>query len=182
MVIGWHKPVMTQRELGGAVYDVLTQARANVAVYVERDTRPWKTILVAHREGELDHGALEVAVDIARADTEVRLKVLNVVSRGGAKYHAPFLSEPGLEGRVEVIHVETSEPLDAVVEHARDCDLVVIGVSRTWGTDPQFFGVRHERIARETKASLLLVRRRSAVASDAGVTAKTPSAPPPPGR
>ena len=51
-----------------------------------------------------------------------------------------------------------------------------------WGTDPQFFGVRHERIARETKASLLLVRRRSAVASDAGVTAKTPSAPPPPGR
>ena len=47
---------------------------------------------------------------------------------------------------------------------------VVIGVSRTWGTDPQFFGVRHERIARETQASLLLVRRQSAVATDAGVT------------
>lgn len=162
IVIGWHKPVMTQRVLGGAVYDVLTQARCHVAVYVERDTRPWKTILVAHRAGESDHGALDVAVDIARADSEVRLKVLDSVDKGGATLDEPFLREPGLAGRVQVIHVETDEPLDALVEHAQDCDLVVVGVSRTWGLTPQFFGVRHERIAGETKASLLLVRRRSA--------------------
>lgn len=160
VVIGWHKPVMSQRVLGGSVYDVLRHAKCHVAVYVERDTRAWKTILVAHRAGDADHGALDVAVDIVRADPDARLRVLDVVDPGGAGLDAPFLSEPALEGRVEVIRAETKDPLDAVVKQARDCDLVVVGVSRTWGLTPQFFGLRHERIARETKASLLLVRQR----------------------
>jgi nucleotide-binding universal stress UspA family protein len=58
--------------------------------------------------------------------------------------------------------VRTKNPVDAVVEQARGGrhDLVVIGVAKAWGLTPAFFGVRHERLVRETAASLLIVRKR----------------------
>ena len=56
--------------------------------------------------------------------------------------------------------VTSDDPIEVVVSEARrNYDLVVLGVSESFGLEPSPFGARHERIARECPASLLVVRR-----------------------
>ncbi len=160
VLIGWHKPVVSESVLGGTVADVLRHTRADVAVYLERTFRPWTRVLVPYRGGPHDQAALRLASRIART-TGAEITLLHVVppaSGDGAETREAFPSN------VELRVVPSDDPVEALVAVAREgFDLVVVGVSETWGLDPSPFTVRHERIARECPASMLIVRTHAAV-------------------
>jgi hypothetical protein len=63
----------------------------------------------------------------------------------------------------------------AVLDEARDADLIVIGVSEEWGLESQLLGWRPQRIADESPSSLLIVRKfAQAPAPQASSTAPQP--------
>lgn len=173
VVMGWHKPVVGNKILGGVVYDVMSHAPATVAVYVERSETRWRRVLVPYRDDDKDAAALDAALRLASA-SDVELTVLRVVPEGAERPEElsgsagqrasevlpPAWREHPVAGRVVVSVVGSNAPVDAVVEAVRrgEHDLVVIGVAKAWGLTPAFFGVRHERIVEETTASLLIVR------------------------
>jgi Kef-type K+ transport system membrane component KefB/nucleotide-binding universal stress UspA family protein len=171
VLLGWHKPVVSKRILGGAVNDVMTRSRADVAVYVERSFEPWKRILVPYRDLVNDALALEAAGRIARS-CGLPITVLQVVENEGdvgttvtelVNAVTPALPSETERTHVEVKVVRNDDPVAAVVDEVTQggYDLVVIGVAATWGIQPGFFGIRHERLASETRASLLIIRRRN---------------------
>jgi Kef-type K+ transport system membrane component KefB/nucleotide-binding universal stress UspA family protein len=168
VVMGWHKPVVGNKILGGAVYDVMSHAKSTVAVYVERGATPWRRILVPYRETLHDAAALDAALRIASA-VDAELTVLRVVEEGAAipvgleglgEILPPGRREQAFALGVRVQGVRSGAPVDVVVQEVRRgaYDLVVIGVAKAWGLTPAFFGMRHERIVEETQASLLIVR------------------------
>lgn len=166
VLMGWHKPLVSSRILGGPVYDVMTRAPADVAVYVERSFEPWRRILVPYRGTAHDDAALGAALRIASA-SEIAVTVLHVVTEGdepGARLNDLLarVSGPGNgKAHVEVKVVRGEDPVSVVVDEARGgaYDLVVIGVAREWDLTPSFVGVRHERLAHETNCNLLIVRK-----------------------
>ncbi|HEX2189633.1 MAG TPA: cation:proton antiporter, partial [Longimicrobiaceae bacterium] len=160
VLMGWHKPVFGRSILGGTVHRVMSEARAEVAVYLERRPDPWRRVLVLYRSGLHDRAAAETGRRIARAG-RAEVELLQVVEPGGTGDGAP---EPGWAAAlaadgVRLRMLESGSPEDAAVEEARrGYDLVVVGASGTWGMEPSAFGARGERLARETGASLLIVR------------------------
>jgi nucleotide-binding universal stress UspA family protein len=164
--MGWQKPVVSKRILSGSVHDVMTRAATDVAVYVERSFEPWKRVLVPFRSSAHDDAALEMAGRIGAAN-HIPVTVLHVIrDEKDALILSPALvarvaSGGALPAGVAVKVVRSDDSLTELVQEVRrgDHDLVVIGVAREWGLTPAFFGMRHERLARETKASLLIIRR-----------------------
>jgi nucleotide-binding universal stress UspA family protein len=171
VVMGWHKPVVTQRILGGIVAEVLAEASSDVAVYVERHFEPWKRILVPYRGGIHDTGALEAAGFIAANDPSIEVVVFHLGEVRADTDDTPFretplvlplpLSAPAVADRVKIIRGEDPEPIRDVVNEAKSggYQLVVLGVAKEWGLTPDFVGSRHERIVSETHCSLLVIRK-----------------------
>ncbi|UJR79582.1 cation:proton antiporter [Sandaracinus amylolyticus] len=177
VLLGWHKPVISRRILGGAVYDVMTNAPADVAVYLERRFAPWSRILVPCRDLARDLPALRAAGRIG-ATTGVPVTVLHIVPPSGTPSATDVelraaVSSASDSQRAEVTleQVRSDDPVGAVVSAARrgEHDLVVVGVSNAWGIEPAIFGVKHERLAEETEASLLILRTHEIAAQRAAV-------------
>jgi Kef-type K+ transport system membrane component KefB/nucleotide-binding universal stress UspA family protein len=168
IVMGWHKPVVTQRILGGIVSEVLAEATSDVAVHVERHFEPWRRILVPYRGGIHDTGALEAAGFIAANDPGVEVVVFHLGETPGERSETPALvlplplRAPSVVDRVKVIRGDDPDPIRDVVNEARsgNYELVVLGVAKAWGLSPDFVGSRHERIVSETNCSLLVIRKR----------------------
>jgi Kef-type K+ transport system membrane component KefB/nucleotide-binding universal stress UspA family protein len=160
VLLGWHKPVIGRSILSGTVHEVIKDARSQVAVYLERRPQPWRRVLVLYRGGVHDRAAVEMGRRIAAADG-VEVQVLHVAGPGAAEGAGP---EPGWAAAlaadgVGLRTVESASPEEEAVAEAReDYDLVVVGASGAWGMEPNAFGTRGERLARETTASLLIVR------------------------
>jgi Kef-type K+ transport system membrane component KefB len=160
VVLGWHKPVIGRSILSGTVHDVMEGARGEVAVYLERGSQPWRRVLVPYRGGVHDRAAVEMGRRIAAAPG-VEVTVLHVAGPGAGRGAEP---EPGwapalAADGVRLKTVESAAPGDAAVVEAREgYDLVVVGASGAWGMEPTVLGAREERLARETAASLLVVR------------------------
>jgi len=182
VLMGWHKPVVSNRILGGIVYDVMTRAPSDVAVYVERTFDPWTRILVPYRGSVHDTAALAAAGRIAAA-RDIPVTVLHIIA--DANDNNPSVSDlvdrvvPSGAPRthVEIKIVRRHDPIAAVVDEVRlgAYDLVVVGVSRTWGLTPSFFGVRHERLAHETNANLLIVRKHLEASAPASASLLSPA-------
>lgn len=155
VILGWHKPILGNSILSGTVNAVFRQVDAEVAVLVDRGTAPWRNILVPYRDLAADAGALDMARRVA-AQAESKVTILHVVSDTAAG----TIEFP--EGaRLKL--VRDQDPLDAAVAEARQgYDLIVVGVSRTWGTTPSPLGRRHQALAGASNASLLVVRPRRA--------------------
>jgi nucleotide-binding universal stress UspA family protein len=183
VLIGWHKPVVSQSVLGGTVYDVLRHTRADVGVFIARHEGPLRRVLVPFASGPHDQAALTIAgrlADVSGAD----VTILHVIPPTAA-------DEPGADragegdtlpdGRplpegVRLLVVESRHPLDTLVEIARgEFDLVVAGASELWGLEPSLFSRRHERLARECPAAVLIVRAGPAPAREARTTSRARS-------
>ena len=199
VLMGWHKPVVSQSILSGTVYDVLKHTRSDVAVYLGRTFRPWARVLVPYRGGVHDAAALALAVRIG-ATTDAEVTLLHVVAPGadtparglsgdasgdGAPALQP-LRPDALPEAVAVRVVEGADPVQVLVDVAREgYDLVVVGISDAWGLEPSVFSTRHERLARECPSSMLIVRRfvapgapaRTAPADAADVPVRSAEAP-----
>jgi nucleotide-binding universal stress UspA family protein len=182
VLMGWHKPVLGGSILSGTANTVLRSAQVDVAVLVDRGPAPWRRILVPYRNPTEDLGALDMARRIAtRGDVEVT--ILHVPALHGPVSAADRLAsrweEHAFPEGVRLKVVESANPLDAAVHEAQQgYDLIVVGVSSAWGTKPSTwdtvpspFGRRHERLARATNASLLVVRSRAARSAAAATIA-----------
>jgi Kef-type K+ transport system membrane component KefB len=170
VLMGFHRPVIGRAILGGTVHRVFTTAPADVAIFVDRKPLPAgvaKKILVPYLGGSHDRLALELADRMAR-NTNARVTVLHVVppkrqdeaaTLGAKNQVEKTFAEPGKASPVEFKVVEHYSPVTAVLDEARDTDLIVIGVSEEWGLESQLLGWRPQRIADESPSSLLIVRK-----------------------
>jgi Kef-type K+ transport system membrane component KefB/nucleotide-binding universal stress UspA family protein len=173
ILMGWHKPILSESILSGTVNEVMRNAKADVCVYLERQFNPYKNILVPFREGVHDKGALALAQQIA-VNIDAQVTVLHIVKPKAINTNKPVQSassakediiraggvEDFPEERIKLQVVESDSPLDTALKIAnRNFDLVVVGLSETWGLDPSLFSKRHERLARECPASLLILRK-----------------------
>lgn len=171
ILMGWHNPILTESILSGTVNEVMQSAKTDVCVYLERQFNPYKNILVPFNEGVHDRGALELAHRIA-VNTNGQVTLLHIIK---PKNLPPVETDnqtlpdkipqargieefPGDNVKLEV--VESDTPLDTAIEISKkNYDLVVVGLSETWGLEPSLFSKRHERLGRECPASLLILRK-----------------------
>lgn len=163
VLMGWHRPVTSQSILSGPIATVMQEAHSDVAVYMVRQFRPWRRVLVPYFGGPHDRGALELARRIG-VYSGLRLTLLHVVAPERAD-DAPRLglSEAASDFEADGVHLKVIESTDPVETLVRETwlgyDLVVLGASDVWGMEPKLFSTRHERLAFATPASLLVVRK-----------------------
>ncbi len=167
VLMGFHKPVIGHAILGGTVHSVMTHAPADVGIFVNRGLDGARRILVPYLGSAHDRLALDIASRLGRGTTGVQITVLHVVApnRGdsaqalGAKNAADrAFTEPG-QNPVLMRIVEHASPVAAILEAAKEFDLVIIGVGEEWGLESQVFGFRPQRIAQDCPVSLLIVRK-----------------------
>jgi len=169
ILMGFHKPVFSRAILGGTVHRVMTGAEADVGVFVDRGFVAARRVLVPFLAGRHDLLAVSLASRFAR-HAEAEVTVLRVIPPGGTGprtqgdrarediervFNDPAPAPPRpLDLRV----VEDASPVDAVLRVAGEFDLVIVGVSENWGLESHLFGLRPERVAARSPASLLIVR------------------------
>lgn len=166
ILMGWHKPVMDESVFSGTVRDVLNSARCDVCVYLERQFNSYKNILVPFNEGIHDKAALQLAHKIA-VNIDAMVTVLHIVKPrshedGPHSTTAYQRIEDFPDQHVKIHVIESSEPLETVLKIAKqNFDLIVVGLSETWGLDSSLLSNRHERLIFECPASILVVRKYS---------------------
>ncbi len=185
VLMGYHNPIFGKAMLGGTVHRVLTTCPTHVAVFVDRGLRNIDRILVPYLGSAHDALALELAARIVR-NTSARATILHVVppmSASAAKSAEAkrtverVFQNPADNASSHFQVIEDSSPAGVVLHHARDFDLVIIGVAEEWGLESRPFGWRPEKIARDCPASLLIVRKfAKAEESTAKVNLQQPAA------
>ncbi len=163
ILMGWHRAMVPDGEPEGPIRGVIEGAESDVAVYLARQFRPLRRILVPFYGGKHDRRALELAARIARR-TDEPVTVLHVVAPDGEASSSGLSAavEEFSDGRVRLKMVESDDPVDAAIREAwTGYDLIVAGASEVWGVDFSFFSDRLQRLAFATPASLLVVHARS---------------------
>jgi nucleotide-binding universal stress UspA family protein len=175
ILMGHHKPVFGRTILGGTVHRVMTASDCDVAIFVQRHTDMPQKLLVPYRGSAHDKLAVELAGRMARHG-KVQVTVLRVVAptadnaTGDGEGPANngkhieqdikrLLTDMSSEAAAEVKTVAHTSPVDAVLSEAPNFDLMVVGVSEEWGLESHLFGWYSERIAAESRCSLLIVRK-----------------------
>jgi Kef-type K+ transport system membrane component KefB len=169
VLVGWHKPVLGRSILSGTVNAVLRAAKTDVAVLVERNPGPWRRILVPYRNPDEDLGALDMARRIAsHGNAEVTILHVTAPNREAESSLASRWEDHAFPDGVRLKLAHGGNPLAAAISEAQQgYDLIVVGVSSAWGTNPTPLGQRHEELASATSASLLVVRRHGATSTAA---------------
>ena len=175
VMMGFHKAVIGTAILGGTVHRVLNQTETNVAILVDRGYRGAKRILVPYLGSPHDTLAMEIARRLG-TQADVQITVLHVVSAerqmnaGAVKVVESVFSEPGLSQKLKFKVVQDEDPVGAVVQYAKEADLVIIGLAEEWGLESHLFGFKLERIAEELENSMLIVRRHHALPAPMNAT------------
>ena len=170
VLLGWHRSFWGNNILGGAVGEVMRKAKADVAVMVD----PAGTGLAIPKDGEIvvpygggfhEDVGYELALRLADAsDASVTLVGPGGAERGGrtidlGERAAQAYEDQGVWTTPVTVAGDAGDAADAVVEHARDADLVVLGVGDDWARDKRSLGGLREMVAARSMAPILLVRR-----------------------
>ena len=170
VLIGFHKPVFGRTMLGGVVHRVLESVETDVAVFVDRGFLGARRILVPYLGGEHDRLALQLAARAARgAKAEVTVMHVTAPDKRTGKLGATrsavervMVADGQPPVTFEFRATEDPSPVDAVLRESASYDLVIIGVSEEWGLESHPFGLRPERVAEQSRASMLIVRKYAA--------------------
>ena len=165
ILLGWHKPVLSQTHLGGVVHDVLAGADAPVGVFVDRDFEAPRRLLVPWLGSSAeanDEAALAIAARLCRT-TGASMTVLGVARPGTTVERPASAPDDAL-----FVVVGAEDPVEAVVEYAerglQPFDLIVVGLGRAWGLPerrlPVHLGLHPERLLHDAPTSVLAVRDR----------------------
>jgi nucleotide-binding universal stress UspA family protein len=168
IVMGWPRPAPGGRDPGPTVDRLLDGAHCDVAVLLDRREPPWRNVLLPFVGGAHDL----LAVDLVRriADSGASVTILHIVEPGRDGAEPPRLRtrETG-SFRDEHVTLRVVESRDAIRETIREArngyDLIVVGVTPTFAGGLYPWGLRHQRLTRESEASLLVVRSRRDVAA-----------------
>jgi Kef-type K+ transport system membrane component KefB/nucleotide-binding universal stress UspA family protein len=163
VVMGWHKPLFFKNVMGGLVGQVLRDAPANVAIFVDKGLKDVKRIVVPYLGKPQDRGALMAAERMGRLPG-VTVTILHVVKpgRGLADSRLDLKTVmdreiPGsADNSVRMRIVETDSPIDAAVEESRENDLLILGMSEEWQLDPGSMFANSESVAQRSACSVLI--------------------------
>lgn len=172
IMMGWHRPAFSRNRLGGRVGQILSQAKVDVAVFVDRGRERLETLLVPYAANLHDDLGLELALRLLVNGERRTLTVLRVVQNEGAptelsnEFRTLMEQLPSLvRDRIDIQIVGAAEPIQAVVQASETVDLTIAGTSRAWGIERQTLGRYTDALATECRSSLLITRRYSQVTS-----------------
>ncbi|MCC6620556.1 MAG: cation:proton antiporter [Deltaproteobacteria bacterium] len=166
VLLGWHKPVLSQTHLGGIVHDVLIGADAPVGIFVDRGFEAPRRVLVPWLGSDAepnDQAALRLATRLATT-TGASVTVLGI-ARPGVTVERPTEAP---DGALFVV-VGAEDPIAAIIDFAarglEPYDLIVVGLGRAWGLPerrflPMSLGLTPERLLHAAPTSVLAIRDR----------------------
>ncbi len=171
ILLGWHRPVFDKNRLGGRVGQLLSSARSDVAVFVDRGRGALTKILVPYAASLHDDLGLELALRLLTNSEQCSLQILRVTLPGipAGEFSREFNTlmnqlDPSVRDRIEIPILETSlEPIQAVVNRSANVDLTIAGASREWGLERQTLGRYADVLATQCHSSLLITRKYSQV-------------------
>jgi Kef-type K+ transport system membrane component KefB/nucleotide-binding universal stress UspA family protein len=164
VLLGWHRSFWGNNILGGAVGDVLRKAKADVAVVVD----PAGTGLAIPKGGEIlvpyaggfhEDSGYNLAVRLADA-SDASVTLVGPEDEHAAEELGERAARTYEDSGVWATPVTVAgDAGESVVSHAKDADLVVLGVGDDWARDKRSLGGLREMIAARSTAPILLVRR-----------------------
>jgi Kef-type K+ transport system membrane component KefB/nucleotide-binding universal stress UspA family protein len=161
VLMGYHDPLFGHRLLGGAVGQVLRDARADVAVLVDPEgprplgLRDGGRILVPYAGTFHEQVGLDLALRLART-TGAGLTLL--VSEDAQAEERATEAEAGTDFPMERVPVR-GDVTEALFERASDFDLLVLGVGDRWMTQQETLASVREEVMERAGTPYLLVRR-----------------------
>lgn len=173
MVLGWPQPSPHPEKAFGSVVDLISAAPpCDLAAVRLRHTGDPRKIAVSVAGGPNARLALEVAItqaDAVEARTGVRPEVRAVhVLRPGAgrpeEVEAELRERLDIQGwPLELELVPGEEIVEALLSAAEDADQIVVGASGERLLDQQLFGSIPQRLAEESHATVVMVKRHDPV-------------------
>jgi Kef-type K+ transport system membrane component KefB/nucleotide-binding universal stress UspA family protein len=185
VLLGWHKPLLSQSLLGGTVYQVMANSTSDVAVLIDRGLAQIKRVLLPYNGSAHDFTALRLARRL-HMQNGAEVTVLHVVPPGRSAAHPKLGAESAVQsifeqkdesGNVRMKVVEHEHPPQAALEEAsQGYDLVVVSVGSEWGLEQKRFGLFPEQIMQECPTSMLVVRQYEGEQDASGASEKTDAA------
>jgi amino acid transporter len=177
VVLGWPGYTNTAGRIFGSVIDpIVDDPPADIAIVRYREFRPLRSILVPVAGGPNSRKATQMAVSMARQDTNgpVKVTLLHVVPAGaGTRVHvrAEQVFRDSLVGSdyepIERRVIESVDVSETILEYAKSgdadmcCDLIVIGATN----EPLFrnlmVGNLVRKVAEDAEVTVVVVKRRS---------------------
>lgn len=171
ILLGWHRPAFSKNRLGGRVGQILSTARTDVAVFVDRQHSKLEHLLVPYVPNIHNDLGLEIALRLLVNDETRSLTVLRVrheAQENDLTHEFRMLMNhlpTSVLKRVHLPQVEAENSIDAVVKASGTADLTIAGASREWGLERQTLGFYTDALAVQCQSSLLITRRYSQVTS-----------------
>lgn len=165
ILMGWHRPTFRANRLGGRVGQVLSNARADVAVFVDRQHQQLQNLLVPYISNNHNDLGLEIALRLLVNCHDCQLTILRVTQpdQTASELTHEFRSlldqlPQSVQSRIQV-PVVTDNPIQAVVTASEGVDLTIVGASREWGLERQTLGRYTDALVTECHSSLLITRK-----------------------
>ena len=171
VLVGWHRPAFSNNRLGGRVGQILSSAKTDVAVFVDRP-RPLglRSLLVPYVAGIHNDLGLELAIRILVNRPTSQLTVLRVAApdQGAGDFSYEFRTimdqlPVWVRDRIELSVVQANDSIQAVVTASQCVDLTIAGASREWGIERQTLGQYTDELAVQCQSPLLILRRYSRI-------------------
>lgn len=178
VLLGWHKPLLSQALLGGPVHEVIEGAPTDVAVLINRGLAAVGRVLVPFHGSPHDQAAARMAARMARANNS-RVTILHFpeTDPGPAPGSAELLralASPQIEV-IERLATAGHDAAEDVISAAIGHDLVLIGAAPEWGLAGSHFGLHREQLLQRCPTSILVVHHREAPPTR---SPRIPTAPP----
>ena len=170
VLLGWHKPILSQTLLGGVVHDIMNRCPATVGVLVDRGLQKIERVLVPYLGSAHDRAALALAQRLMTA-CGAQVTVLHVVRHGrgdaaidpassGARalVDSVFIED---SGQVNMKIIEHRSPAEAALDESEQgYDLVIAGAEKDWGLGERVLGIglQPEKLMTDSPTSILVVR------------------------
>jgi Kef-type K+ transport system membrane component KefB/nucleotide-binding universal stress UspA family protein len=162
VLLGWHRPTFSSNRLGGRVGQILSTVAADVAVYVDQpnQTATLKQILLPYLPNAHTDLGLKLALRLLLNDPTRELSILRLKTMAFENAFEQILDglKQDVRDRIALPIVQTQDPMTAVVEASATADLVIAGVSPTWGLARQSLGRYTDELAVCCQSSLLITR------------------------
>ncbi len=180
VLLGWHRPTFTNHRLGGRVAQMLSHIPADVAVFIhaspvpETDRLPLvnRHLLVPYTANNHDDLAVEIALRMLWNDRDRHLKLVQLISPEAndrelsAELQDLLDNLPDrIKSRIEIVKIDTVDPIATTGEFSRQVDLTIAGIGRTWRRRTPNLDSYPDRLARQCVSSLLIARRHSQFSS-----------------
>ncbi|MDX2228322.1 MAG: cation:proton antiporter [Leptolyngbyaceae cyanobacterium bins.349] len=179
ILLGWHRPAFSKNRLGGRVGQILSTARTDVAVFVDRQHGKLENLLVPYSPNVHNDLGLEIALRLLINSPDCHLTILRIsqaAPTANLNYELRSIMDQlpeSIRQRILIPEVAAGSPIETVVAASEQADLTIAGASREWGLERQTLGIYMDELAVQCQSSLLITRRYGRVTSHlASVLAK----------